>query len=503
MEINNPAPLPQLPTLTLSPAAIKSWQAGQILNALVIKVTPQGLMTLQIGDTSIQANGSQLNPAPGQMLKLEVIRTEPQTVLKVTNPPVPAQTLTETFTEALKVLLPRQMALPPLLANLAFLASDDGRSLPALPHNIAVLIKKLIGDLPTDKKLSNADGFKRALSQSGMFLESKLTGSGNAGESSSIDQDLKANLLRLLANLQQTSPSTPSRNLPPNLPVQPSGPQLTAPKQASSEYAWPGSTAQNPDANPNVNPSARPNVNPNASPSLNPSTNPGVNVNTNPNASLTINPVTYPGTNTGTNTNPNANPTGYSHEVAQLPARQAAAPLMPQSPLQSQERADASVSGQQSPSQIIEELAQQVKGAIARLQIHQVSSLPTEDNPYPALSFELPLQFENHLDLMQVRIYQDRTSKTAEIPERWSASLAMEMESLGAVYATVTISQRQVWTTLWAEHKSTADIVNQHLQELYKGYNRAGLDAGMTHCNHGTPPLSVKNSHKVLVDTHA
>lgn len=478
MEISNPPPLPQLVTLALAttPPDIKSWQPGQILNALVVKVTAQGNMILQIGDTSIQANSAQLNPAPGQMLKLEVVRTEPQTVLKIHNPPAPAQPLAEAQTEALRILLPRQTALPPLLANLVLLANNDSRAQPVLPHNIAVMIRKLINDLPTDKKLANADGLKRALLLSGMFLENKLAGATTTDGGGAIDQDLKANLLRLLSNLQQTSPSTPPRNLPPNLSAQPTGPQSTATNAASSVPAGSSGMTQNPNIHRGVNPGLSPNLNASATPSTAPRTD--------------------------SNTNTGTNPAGIKYEMAQPAAKLSAPPLMPQTPLQAQEKSAASVSSHQTSSQIIEELTQQVSGAIARLQIHQVSALPTEDNQYPALSFELPLQHENRIDVIQVRIYQDRSSKTAGNPDRWSASLAMELESLGAVYATVTLSQQQVWTTLWAENKATAEIINQHLQELYTGYSRAGLNVGTTHCNHGTPPLSVKNSQKVLVDAN-
>lgn len=496
MEISNPPPIPQLATLILSTPDIKSWQTGQILSALVAKVTPQGNMTLQIGDTTIEVNSGHINTAPGQTLMLEVMRTEPQTLLKIVNQPASSQPLTEVPTEALKVLLPRQMPLPPLLANLALLARDNGRTLPVLPHNVDVIIKKLVNDLPTENKLSSADGLKRALSLSGMFLENKLASAGNTNESGSIDQDLKANLLRLLSNLQQISPSLTPRNLSPNPSAQPNGPQSMASNPASSASAGPKSTALTPDANTNI----KPGVSPSLSPRINPGANANINSGTNLTTNLTANPGTTPAT--AANTNPRANPTGNKYAVDQPLFKHSAPPLLPQTPLQAQERTTASVSGQQSPPQIIEELAQQVNGAIARLQIHQVASLPTEDNLYPALSFELPLQHENRIDVIQVRIYQDRTSKTSEKPDRWSASLAMDLESLGAVYATITISQHQVWTSLWAETKSTAEIINQHLQELYKGYNKVGLNVGTTHCCHGTPPPSVRNPHKVLVDTN-
>lgn len=447
METGNTSQIPQLATLTLSKPVIQSWQVGQLLNATVVTAasSPEQII-LRIGNTTIQASGSQINPAPGQNLKLEVIHTEPQPVLKVVSPPATAQPLTE----ALKILLPRQTPLPPLLANLVFLTGDAGRSLPVLPHKVDQIIKKLIVELPTDKKLSSADGLKRALFLSGMFLENKLAGSGTRDIGGSIDQDFKGSLLRLLQNLQQATSSTGSRNTAGQLGG-------TEPKQVSPASTGPLPNVQNAQ--------------------IKQSPNPLLNIPADTDDALT------------------------KGENMRIQGRQT--PLLTNAPLQAQSRSTASVQNFQSSSQIINELLQQVNGAIARLQVNQISSLSHPDNIQPVLSFELPLRHEDRIDVIQIRIFQDRAANTPEQPGRWSASLVMELEALGTVYANVTISQQQVWTSLWAERKSTVEIINQHIQNLYQGYDKAGLSIGATHCSHGTPPLTMNNAHKVLIDTNA
>ncbi|WP_252273130.1 flagellar hook-length control protein FliK [Pseudomonas subflava] len=66
-----------------------------------------------------------------------------------------------------------------------------------LSPDLRATIDKLLGLLPDGKQLGTADGLAKALEQSGVFLEAKLLG----GQAQQLPQDLKASLLRLVAQL--------------------------------------------------------------------------------------------------------------------------------------------------------------------------------------------------------------------------------------------------------------------------------------------------------------
>ncbi len=71
-----------------------------------------------------------------------------------------------------------------------------------IPSSVRNSIDKLIGSLPDGQQLSDAKGLGRALENSGAFLESKLL-SPQAG---ALPTDLKANLLKLISQLQLNLP---------------------------------------------------------------------------------------------------------------------------------------------------------------------------------------------------------------------------------------------------------------------------------------------------------
>lgn len=81
-----------------------------------------------------------------------------------------------------------------------------------IPSGVRSSIDKLIGAMPDGQQLSDSKGLSKALENSGAFLESKLLGT----QANALPTDLKANLLKLISQLQL------------NLPVQGALPGATA-----------------------------------------------------------------------------------------------------------------------------------------------------------------------------------------------------------------------------------------------------------------------------------
>lgn len=71
------------------------------------------------------------------------------------------------------------------------------------PDGMRPSIEKLLGMLPDGGQLSTAKGLAQAMENSGLFLEAKLLG----GQANALPQDLKANLLRLVAQLLPNLPT--------------------------------------------------------------------------------------------------------------------------------------------------------------------------------------------------------------------------------------------------------------------------------------------------------
>jgi hypothetical protein len=93
----------------------------------------------------------------------------------------------------------RQGPLEGLFKAMQGLRGQDG-----LPDGLRASLDKLLGGLPELRELGDPKALAKAMEGSGLFLEAKLLGGQTAG----LPQDLKANLLRLVAQLLPNLPNS-------------------------------------------------------------------------------------------------------------------------------------------------------------------------------------------------------------------------------------------------------------------------------------------------------
>ena len=387
-----------------NPAALKSWQVGQILSATVAGVSAHGTVTLRINNQLLNAQTS-LPLQTGQSLKLEVTRAGEQPLLKIAQPPTPQ----DVQAQALRSALPRQLPLAPLLANLGTLAARAQNTTDPAGRELAQLARQVIDGLAGKGDVSQGAGLKQAILNSGVFLEAKLA-AALAGGTRLPAGDLKAGLLRLLAGLQTQ----------------------TASAGIQSERAATDTSTVTRDAGRGATP-----------------------------------------------------PPPLRHALPQAQASVS-------TPVAGATLATAT------------DMLRQTEGALARLQLSQVASLPSEQQPQRLWTLEIPVLHEQRTDLFQLRIEEEIAGAGGDDAAPWSVMLAFDLPSLGPVHARILVNGPQVSATLWAEHPGTAALFNDQLEELRTGLQRAGVLVGRITCTEGAPtPPPPGPGNAPLVDTRA
>lgn len=181
-----------------------SWRIGTVLSARPLGVNPQGLLVLQIGALTVEADvpGSQL-PAQFQVRVLS-LGAQPQ--LEVLSLPADP-----TFQRVLRERLPQQNGYAPLLATLGALAQRP--VLRQLPPDLRTALALLEQSLRTPAEITRGEGLREAISRSGLFFESRLA-SPHASLAALAEDDWKGALLRLagLLDRRATAPPAPGRS---------------------------------------------------------------------------------------------------------------------------------------------------------------------------------------------------------------------------------------------------------------------------------------------------
>jgi len=484
MEIKNNPSTPVPPATAQKKATAHSLQVGQTLKAVVVK-SLRNSVTLRVDNTLLQAPSNKQHQA-GEILALTVVRTGEKPLLRVA-PPLPTlQSPQAAQNAALKVLLPRQAPLTPLLANLSAISQLKAQLAAPLTPAISNSVKKLIENIAHVDKIGDPKELRRAILNSGILLEKKLanlplnnkmahrstsaigTPAINTAQAQTLAQDFKANLIQLLDVLRQTPANQGNANRIP-LPL----------------------TTQT---------HLTPNTGGNRASSLATSHNQAVAQSTKEQLIRLLN------TPANSINSEEARHSATSSRLAEFTSSTSrlTVPFFRYSALTPQKLQSPTLVMLQHREQIIDELIRQVEGSIARVQLSQLASMPQEGNTSQSWAFELPLRQGENIDVVQLRIEKEEPKEGEEQASRWRITLTLDLPAIGTIYATITARGEQTSTTLWAEEESTALLIDNNLQLLRDALEQHGVNSAEISCQHGSPPTSPhkqRQRHTVLVDT--
>ncbi|MEO8808966.1 MAG: flagellar hook-length control protein FliK [Rhodanobacter sp.] len=175
----------------------QSWRIGTVLSARPLGVSPQGLLVLQIGALTVEANVAQ-GQLPAQF-QVRVLSLGAQPLLEMLS-----QTTDPTFQRMLRERLPQQDGYPPLLATLSALAQRP--VLRQLTADVRTALAALEQALRTPAEITQGDGLREAIRRSGLFFESHLLGPQGDQPWLATD-DWKGALLRLAGLLDKRAPA--------------------------------------------------------------------------------------------------------------------------------------------------------------------------------------------------------------------------------------------------------------------------------------------------------
>ncbi len=138
--------------------------------------------------------------------------------------------------------------------------------------------------------------------------------------------------------------------------------------------------------------------------------------------------------------------------------------------------------------QLLAELFRQTEGSLARLQTHQLHSLPAEDASLQAWRFELPVQQPGRIDSFLIRLERERKreQRNGRNGATWRISLHFDFSPLGPVEARLSLQGEEVSAFFLAEQADSATLLERHLPHLNEAFARAGLKVGRLLSQQGT-----------------
>lgn len=134
-------------------------------------------------------------------------------------------------------------------------------------------------------------------------------------------------------------------------------------------------------------------------------------------------------------------------------------------------------------SRLLAELQTQTEGALARLQLNQLSSLPQDDGPRQVWQFEIPVKNENAMDNFLVRL--EKEEKKGGASTIWSVALNFNIEPLGPIIANLTLSGEEISSHFTVAQADSMKKIEQELPRLTEAFIKAGLKIGKISARQG------------------
>lgn len=175
-------------------ASSEGWRIGSVLSARPLGITEQGLMVLQVGALTVEAEAPGTKLPPQFQVRVLSLGAQPQLEILGSQSP-----LDSTVNQALRERLPQQNGYAPLLATVG--ALSQWAIVKQLPPYLRSALALLEHSMSTPQELATGEGLRQAIHRSGVFLEAQLA-QAPANDVTTAHDDMKGALLRLVAILK-------------------------------------------------------------------------------------------------------------------------------------------------------------------------------------------------------------------------------------------------------------------------------------------------------------
>ncbi|HIP52885.1 MAG TPA: hypothetical protein EYH03_02580 [Chromatiales bacterium] len=127
---------------------------------------------------------------------------------------------------------------------------------------------------------------------------------------------------------------------------------------------------------------------------------------------------------------------------------------------------------------LLDALERNIQGAIARIQIDQLSALDQEGNSIDQWRIDLPLRNGDQYESLRLHIRKETPTgtDTKEPQAIWSIALDFDLEPTGRFQVHIHLTGDEIATHFRTEHPQTNDLIGGQLPRLRKAFEKAGMN---------------------------
>lgn len=154
----------------------------------------------------------------------------------------------------------------------------------------------------------------------------------------------------------------------------------------------------------------------------------------------------------------------------------------------------------QSVDELLNLLLNQARGALARIQLHQLASEISDNESTRCCFTEIPITHNNRTDTLHIK-FERHLDKKKSKQDSWVVMLAIDLETIGPMHVKLTLNNNQIGTTIWTERQDTKELVEQFLPTLKQNFQNKGISFRYIGCRLGAPTVHTsRNLQEHILD---
>lgn len=143
-------------------------------------------------------------------------------------------------------------------------------------------------------------------------------------------------------------------------------------------------------------------------------------------------------------------------------------------------------------------LFNKTEGAIARIVLDQLASLPKNDDPQINWQIEIPYTDGDHTNSVKLKINRDEKPSDENNQPNWSVVLELNPPSMGTLHSKISLMDGMIDTYFWSDQQSITSLVQEQIEILTIRYKEAGLSVGKLNVLEGAA-INTKSSEPAIL----
>ncbi len=156
---------------------------------------------------------------------------------------------------------------------------------------------------------------------------------------------------------------------------------------------------------------------------------------------------------------------------------------------------------------LLKDLQNKSEGALARLVLNQLKSLPQEDQNKQVWVIDLPFTEKKLTTSIKIEIEKKHKKSQQTEQNTWSATITLSPPHLNTLHCKISYFDNTIHTNFWSEGAKTIKLIQDNLDYLTSRFEAEGLTPGninVTQKSANTTPTAVTNIDKhTLFDDNA